>query len=351
MIGSFLITARDMNEVHMPALYVVEEGSRVEKEYQRILVTKEDQILQRVPLSKVSEVVLVGSSAGVTTQALHALLEANVPFFIVRRSGELLGRLTPPACPNYELRMRQVQLSSQDAFCLPLSRLIVSAKLHNQRVLMQRFMRRRKDPQTDAIRDIRTLEQAAQNADDFSSLLGFEGAAAHCYFDLFEQWVDPEWGFHQRERRPPPDPINSLLSLGYSLLSNALETALEICGLDPYFGVYHREKYGKPALALDLEEEFRTPVVDSLVLSLINRSYFEPDDFELEGSSAKPAVFLKTRALKLFLHEFGKKLEQPVKIAGVERPLSYRKIFEVQARKMARTFIGEIDTYQPFRSR
>lgn len=335
----------------MPALYVVEEGARVEKEYQRILVTKDDQILQRVQLSKISEVVLVGSSAGVTTQALHALLEAGVPFFIVRRSGELLGRLAPPAHPNYQLRLRQVQLSGQDDFCLLISRQIVSAKLRNQRVLAMRHLRRRQLTQPEALRDLATLEEAATSAADFDTLLGLEGAGARIYFELYCQWFDRQWGFTERERRPPPDPINSLLSLGYMLLTYAAQTALEICDLDPYFGVYHREKYGKPALALDLVEEFRAPVVDSLVLSLVNRNYLEPSDFEIEHPNTQPAAYLKPAALRLFLREYGKKLEQPVRVNDLQRTISYRKLMEVQARKLARLFLGTDDTYQPFLSR
>jgi len=335
----------------MPALYVVEEGARVEKEYQRILVTRDDQILQRLQLSKVSEVVLVGSSAGVTTQALHALLEAGVPFFIVRRSGELLGRLCPPAAPNHALRLRQVQLSSQEVFCLPIGREIVRAKLRNQRVLAQRMLRRRQAGPSEKLDSLETASQAAASASDFDTLLGLEGAAARSYFELFETWLDPAWNFKERERRPPPDPINSLLSLGYMLLTNAALTALEICDLDPYFGVYHREKYGKPALALDLVEEFRAPIVDSLVLSLVNRNYLEPSDFEIEHPNTQPAAYLKPAALRLFLREYGKKLEQPVRINGLQRTISYRKLMEVQARKLARLFLGTDETYQPYLSR
>lgn len=331
----------------MPTLYVVEPGARLEKEYHRLLVTKEDEVLLRVPLAQVSQVVLVGA-IGVTTQALHALLEAEVPILLVRRTGELLGRLLPPTPRNLPLRQAQYRRNEDADFALALARAIVSGKLRNQRVLARRILRRRPEAERAALADLEAAEAAAPTAPDLAALRGIEGRGARAYFALYRQAFDPAWGFDDRNRRPPRDPLNALLGLGYTLLSHALMTALEAVGLDPYLGFFHTEKYGRPALALDLVEEFRAPVVDSLVMGMISRRMLQPDDFE---TVAAGGVYLRERGLRLFLREFGDRLESEVQVEPGGRALSYRKHFEVQARQLAHVIVDEAPVYLPFAAR
>ncbi|HFD40294.1 MAG TPA: CRISPR-associated endonuclease Cas1 [Anaerolineae bacterium] len=328
----------------MPTLYVVEPGARIEKEYHRLLVTKEDEVLLRVPLRRVSQVVLVGR-VGVTTPALHALLQAQTPLLLVRRTGALVGRLTPAMPRNLPLRQAQYRRNDDAAFCLAMTRAIVAGKLRNQRVLALRILRRR--PRERApLRTLRAAEKGTVQAQKVAALRGLEGMGARAYFALYRQAFDPAWRFEKRTRRPPRDPINALLSLGYTLLGHALMTALEAVGLDPYLGFFHAEKYGRPALALDLVEEFRAPFVDSLVMTLVNKRMLSPGDFEERGGG----VYLKDRGLRLFLREFGDRLESRVTTPEVGRPLSYRKHFEVQARRVARAILGQ-ESYRPFRAR
>ena len=189
---------------------------------------------------------------------------------------------------------------------------------------------------------------AAPTAPDLAALRGIEGRGARAYFALYRQAFDPAWGFDDRNRRPPRDPLNALLGLGYTLLSHALMTALEAVGLDPYLGFFHTEKYGRPALALDLVEEFRAPVVDSLVMGMISRRMLQPDDFE---TVAAGGVYLRERGLRLFLREFGDRLESAVQVEPGGRALSYRKHFEVQARQLAHVIAGEAPVYLPFAAR
>lgn len=184
---------------------------------------------------------------------------------------------------------------------------------------------------------------------DLPVLLGVEGSAARIYFGLMEKAVDPKWGFTNRNRRPPKDPVNALLSFGYTLLTYSMSAALQVVGLDPYLGYYHAEGYGRPALALDLIEEFRAPVVDSLVIAMINNNQFDQEDFHQE--SLQTGVFLNQNERRKFVKEFSQKLESVVKTRKIGRPISYMKHFEVQARKLSAMVQGKVATYDSFELR
>ncbi len=349
----------------MSTVYVVEAGSRLEKEHQRLLVTLNDEVILRVPLARVSRVVLVGR-AGATTPALHALLEAGIPLAFVSRGGKLLGQLTPPMPGNLPLRRQQYARDADAAFCLRLAAGIVAGKLRNQRTLAARLARRRPaapspnpsqgegdgTPAGDSQAILRRLTDsvaAAENAPGLDTLLGIEGQAARLYFSLYRRAFPAEWGFHDRNRRPPRDPINALLSLGYALLTQNVMTALEVVGLDPYLGYFHTETYNRPALALDLVEEFRAPVVDSLVLWVVKHGILRPVDFQADEQSG--GVALTDRGLREFLVQFSDKLESEVLVRAVGRRLTYRKLFDWQARGLARVITGEVADYRPFRAR
>jgi len=332
----------------MPTLYVIEPGARLEKEYGRLLVTLDDEVILRVPLQSVSQVVLVGE-AGVTTPALHALLQAGVSLLLVSRTGKFLGRLHSPLGANLPLRQAQYRRNDEQDFCLGLARAIVAGKIRNQRVLAMRLARRRGLDFTRAIDDLHKLQQAAEQTQAQPELLGIEGQASRVYFAVYRQAFDPRWAFSKRTRRPPLDPANALLSLGYTILGYAAMAALETVGLDPYLGFFHAEKYGRPALALDLVEELRAPLVDSLVLDTLNHRILLANDFEPDPRSG--GTYLTTRGLRIFLKKFSQRLEAPLTPRGIGRPISYRKLLEVQARKLAHVILGEESEYKPFQAR
>ncbi len=331
----------------MSTLYIVEPGARLEKEYGRFLVTLHDELLLRVPAGSVSRVVAVGR-VGVTTPALHALLAAGIPLAFLSRGGKLLGTLSPPMAGNLPLRQAQYGRDADADFCLALARAIAAGKLRNQRTMAARLARRHDRPDGIAA-ELGALAARAEAAADMDALRGIEGHGARLYFRAYRAAFSPEWGFEKRTRRPPRDPLNALLSLGYSLLTQNMMSALEIIGLDPYLGYYHAETYGRPALALDLVEEFRAPVVDSLVLWVVKQRILKPDDFRPSGE--KGGVELTDRGLRLFFHQFSRKLESAVLVRELGRRLTYRKLFDVQARRLARAITGDHEQYRPFRSR
>jgi CRISPR-associated protein Cas1 len=335
----------------MATLYVTEPGARLEKEYKRLrVVSKEGQTLLATPLVRVSEVVLVGW-AGATTPAMLTLLDADIGLTFLTRQGKLRGRLTPPTGKNLPLRRQQYQRAGDDHFCLRLSRAIVAGKLRNSRTMARRMMRGGIAP-ADASKQIEQLKACLEKSTrgaDIASLMGQEGRGAKAYFVIFRSALKERLQFDSRTRRPPKDPVNALLSLGYSLLTANLISALEVVGLDPYCGFFHGPTtYGRPALALDLMEEFRPVIVDSVVLTVVNKRMLSEKDFETSGSGDKQGVYLTRRGLRIFFEQYTHRLNTSVFHPLAGRALSYQKIFEVQARQAVKLIQGEIDEYQPF---
>lgn len=331
----------------MATLYVTEPGARIEKEYRRILVTKHDEVLRVVPLSRLSEVVLVGRGVGVTTPALHMLLRAGVGLTFVSHTGKLLGRLVPPTPKNIPARQAQYAAAQDAELCLELARAIVGGKLRNSRAMARRVARDRPGVDDTRIAEISRCLKALPRAPDVDTVRGLEGQAARAYFAIWGQSFSGELRFERRTRRPPKDPVNSLLGLGYSLLTQNLMTACEIVGLDPYDGFFHADKYGRPALALDLVEEFRAVIVDSLVRTLVNKRMVDEGDFR-PAVKGKEGIYLTRRGLRTFFTQYSHRLNTRVIHPYYGRRLTYQKCFEVQARLLRKVIEGELDKYPPF---
>jgi len=329
----------------MATMYVTEQGARVEKEYQRLLVTKDDEVLLRAPLSRVSHVVLVGN-VGVTTPALLALLEADVGLSLISRSGQLRGRLMPPTGKNIPLRQQQYQRAQDPAFCLEVARAIVIGKVRNQRTLARRIVLAHPSIGTSGIEAMAAAIRSAERCQGLGGLRGAEGQAARAYFDILRQALPEPWRAPRRQRRPPPEPMNALQSLGYTLLTQNLMAACEVVGLDPYDGFFHADKYGRPALALDLVEEFRSVIVDSVLLTVANKGILGVDDFD----QAEGRASLTPRGLRVFLQQYSHRLNTRVQHPAAGRALTYQQCFEVQARALAKAIGGE-SPYLPLRTR
>jgi len=329
----------------MPTLYVTEPGARIEKEYHRILVTSaDDEVLFSVPLVHVTDVVIVGS-VGITTQAMLSLLDAGVSFSIISASGKLRGRLVPPSEGNIFLRRQQYTRAADPVFCLEIARAIALGKLRNQRALARRICRSHTDIPPHQIERITLAIREAENEQVMDGLRGQEGMGAKAYFGIFRAALRADWDFERRSRRPPADPANALLSLGYSLLTQNMMTALEVVGLDPYDGFFHADVYGRPALALDLVEEFRALIVDSVVLTIINKRILTIEDFE---PGPKGGFYLKPRAMKKFLTQYNARLQTTAIHPLAGRAITYQKCFEAQAWQLRRVIEGKVASYQPY---
>jgi CRISPR-associated protein Cas1 len=331
----------------MATMYVTEQGARIEKEYRRILVTKDDVVLMRVPLVRVSHIVLVGR-VGTTTPALLALLRADVGLSLIGQTGRLRGRLMPPTGKNIPRRHAQYAQAQDPVFCLEIARAIVGGKLCNQRTMARRICRNHPEIDEASVKALDEAEESVEDATSLAELRGLEGLGARAYFQILRQAIPAGWGLERRARRPPPDPANALLSLGYTLLGQNMITAAEIVGLDPYDGFFHADKHGRPALALDLVEEFRSIIADSVMLTLINKEMLTLDDFR---PGPKGGVYLKPKALKTFFRQYGTRIHTRVTHPTVKHRLTYQQCFEVQARLLTKVIEGKRPTYEPFLTR
>jgi CRISPR-associated endonuclease Cas1 len=247
----------------------------------------------------------------------------------------------------------QYRASFDAAMCLRLAKGFVIAKIQNQRTLLRRNWKRADAPD-ELIERFQQDLRLAQRARDLPELLGAEGLAAARYFGNFAAMIrqDPDaeslrFDFTTRNRRPPTDPVNALLSFAYSLLARTWTIALTAVGFDPYRGYYHQPRYGRPALALDMMEPFRPLVADSSVIQAINNGEIRPTDF----LSAAGSVALTADGRKRFIATFERRLSQEVTHPMFGYRLSYRRLLELQARLLARHLLGEIDDYPNFTTR
>ena len=341
---------RPLNPSDDPALplYVQTPGARLRKTGDRLRVETEEEKVE-VPLIDVSQVSLFGP-VSVTTPALHELMRAGIPVSWFSTGGWFLGHTTGTGHGNAAVREAQYRTAFDKRSSLAFARDLVAAKVRNSRTLLRRNWRVDGDAEekNDVLVRLKGVARRVPRAEDDRQLLGLEGEAAAVYFAAFESMLAKSAGqdlggfsFERRNRRPPTDPVNATLSLAYSLLTRHFTTAISATGLDPYMGLYHRARHGRPALALDLMEPFRPIVADSCVVQAINNGEIKPGDFVFNGS----ACSLKPAGRKAFLASFERRLEQETTHPLFGYRVSMRRLIEVQARLLARHLQGEIVPY------
>lgn len=330
----------------MATVYVTEPGAVIGKTSRRLVVRKSGHKLLEVPAFRVDRVLVFGN-VQVTTQALVFLLERGIDLSFLSGRGRLRGRLTATESKNVFLRLAQYDRYKDAAFRLRMSKRFLEAKLASQRTLLHRY--RRNHPEVDFTEPIRVVERALRElseADRIESIMGIEGAASGAYFRAFGRMVRREFEFHGRQRRPPRDPVNALLSFGYVLVTNELGALLEASGLDPFIGFLHGIRYGRQSLALDLMEEFRHPLVDGLVLRLVNLAVLGRDDFHTENG----AVRMTQSGLRKFFAHYEKRMARPLGRRGAGRDRVLRDVLRRQVRRLERSVLRGED-YVPFRPR
>ncbi|AFZ37985.1 CRISPR-associated protein, Cas1 family (plasmid) [Stanieria cyanosphaera PCC 7437] len=331
----------------MGTVYITQEyNSFIGKTDERLTVKADKKKLLDVPLIKIDGLVIMGQ-ATISPAIIKELLERKIPLSFVSATGKYEGCLQPELTKNIFIRKAQWLAAGETATAIHLVRGFVRGKLKNYRHLLMR--RRREYPELNLDTAITKLEQAIAPIDlsnNIDSLRGLEGAGSAAYFGCFDRLIqNPNFNFKSRVRRPPTDPVNSLLSLGYSLLRHDLQSAVNIVGFDPYLGYLHYQRYGRPSLALDLMEEFRPLVVDAIVLNAINKEKLTPNDFTSEPISN--AVSLTKEGLKVFLRLYEQKKQSVFKHPVLKRQCTYQEAFEIQARLIAKYLMEETDKYPP----
>lgn len=316
----------------MPPLYVTEQGARLEIENRRATVTKDGERLASAPLIHVSEVILMGN-VGLTTPAIKALLGAGVDVVFLTLDGDYCGRLIGPNTPHVMLRRKQYRCQTEGAFVLTMAQQFVTAKLQHLRAMLARHNRDRGEAAiADCVAALGEHLARVPRTTALPSLLGVEGAATAAYFGGLKRLLADEWRFARRQRRPPPDPVNALLSFGYTLLLHAAEGAAAATGLDLFAGFLHAAEYNRPSLALDVMEEFR-PLVDGVVLWCCNSGQVRPEDFE-PGPAERPVV-MNARARRHFIEAYERRMETNYTHPKLNQKLSIRQCLLAQARQVA----------------
>lgn len=330
----------------MGTAYVLQPDAFIGKTDERLTVKFNKETIMDVPLIKVDGVVVLGR-ATVSPAVVTELLERRIPLSFLTQTGRYLGRLEPEVTKNIFVRKSQWQAAGESSRAIHVVRGFVRGKLKNYRNSLLR--KERECPNINLSAEIARLEAAIapiERTASIDSLRGLEGAGSAAYFGCFNQLIKGSlFQFEARRRRPPTDPVNALLSFGYSLLRHDVQGAVNIVGFDPYLGYLHVERYGRPSLALDLMEEFRPLVVDAIVLSLINKRSLAPDDFTTEPISG--AVSLTKEGLHTFLRAYEVKKQSKFKHPVMGRQCTYQEAFEIQSRLLAKYLMGEIDKYPP----
>lgn len=331
----------------MPVLYLAEQGATIRKKGDTLVITKNESDLQVIPTSKVDQVVIFGN-VNITTPVIHYLLDEGKDCVFCSSTGRYHGRLFSTESKYGLLRRAQFEAVTNHEIQLAIAIEMVRGKLSNQRTFLQRYQRKALDDTlSGVIDDMENILHKLEGAVDIGSLLGLEGYASSLYFNALKFVLKQDLRFTGRKRRPPPDPVNSLLSFGYTLLVYDAQAAIRIVGLDPFLGFLHSTEYSKPSLALDLMEEFRTVVIDSIVLRLINNNIMSENDFS-KDVDIRGMIRLKDESLKTFIRYYEERMADEVIHPVFNTRITYRRCLELQARQIARVVTEKQVKYYPF---
>lgn len=328
----------------MSTLYLMEQGSKLRKTSRRLVVEKDGTTILEVPAHQVERVLIFGA-VQLSTQAISFLLDSGIEVSFLSMNGRLKGRLVPAQSKNVFLRLAQYERSKDEEFRLKIAKSILEAKMKNQRTLILRYQRNH--PEADFSSELGTISESLPllpHKKATSSLMGLEGASSGAYFQCFARMLSSDFAFERRTRHPSLDPVNALLSLGYVLITNELAALAESVGFDPFIGFLHGLRYGRQSLPLDLVEEFRHPVIDGLVLTLINKRSIRESDFHQESNGA---FFLNKEAFGRFLTLYEDRIEKPFLYKEAGSRTNYRKLFQKQVENMERAVLNRQE-YEPF---
>jgi CRISPR-associated endonuclease Cas1/group II intron reverse transcriptase/maturase len=329
----------------MTTLYVTEQGAYLKVKNYQFLVFYQHELRCQVPANRVTHIVLFGC-CNLSHGAVSLALRRRIPVMYLSQKGRYFGRLGASGEAKVEYLTRQAALAEDPAFAREQSEAIVRAKLHNSRVVLLRLSRGRRDDRTKAaLKLLATLIDDLPLAQDLETLRGYEGKAATTYFQSLGGLVAASFGFEGRTKRPPKDPANSLMSLGYTLLSHNVHAFVEAIGLHPHFGTLHANYDSRPALVCDLMEEFRATVVDALVVYLLNSKIFTIEDFT--PPDERGGVYLHQDALRTFVKHWEERLQLRVThtVTGLE--VTYRRCIELQVREYVACLLGDVPVYRP----
>lgn len=339
-----------MSRKVLNTLYVMTQGSRLRKDHETLVVEVDGEKTLQVPQHHLGSVVVFGGvyvSQGVYTWAS----EEGKPITFLSTYGKFRGRFVGPTSGNVHLRVQQFEANQDGAFRVSASKAMVAAKIQNSRFLLLRHARDRnqfEDSLRRAEKEMGSTLEELEEVESLDDIRGMEGQASRLKFQVFDRMLTQNRDFFAmkgRNRRPPRDPMNAILSFLYTIIRHDVSSALESVGLDPQVGLMHVLRSGRPALALDLMEEFRPVLGDRLAVTLVNRQQLKPDDFKQRSGGA---VEMTEEGRKTLLEAYQKRKDAEVSHPVMENPLPLGLVPQVQARLLARVIRGELEEYPPF---
>lgn len=326
----------------MSTIYIIEQGAKLKKESKRIVIEKEGKILLEIPDFKLEKIFIFGNIQ-ISTQAMKFLLSSGIDTSFFNINGKFIGKLMPVESKNILLRISQFEKFKSEEFRVSISKKFIEGKINNCRIYLLKFQRNH--PEFDFGKSIQNLSdnlEELNRKNSINSIMGLEGRSSAIYFECFSKMILKNFDFNKRIPRNVKDPVNSLLSFGYSILTSEVFSIISASGLDPYLGFLHSVEYGRPALALDLMEEFRQPVIDRLVLEIINKEIIKPDGFIEEDQK----IYLNEKSIRVFLDQYERRIRTKINIEN-EGQKNYREIIYLQIKKLSKTIL-EGKEYIPF---
>lgn len=315
----------------MSYLYLVDYSSKLGFSENCLVVKKGTEIYERVPIETLEEVSVYGNCQ-ITTQCIHECIKKSIPIIYYSAGGKYLGRVQPEGHIGVK-RQRKQALFNMSSISFEIAQSIISAKIHNQIVVLRRYASSRGENLTEICKYMKILKNKIAVTSSIEEIMGYEGNAARSYFEGLSRLVESEFHFDGRNRRPPKDPFNAMLSFGYSMLLSELYGKIISKGLNPYFGFIHQDRENHPTLASDLMEEWRPVIVDSAVMSMINGHEISADQFQTGDDGG---IYMSYEARKAFVRKLEIKFNQQVKyLKYVDYPVSFRRAIELQINSFA----------------
>ncbi|WP_314011760.1 CRISPR-associated endonuclease Cas1 [Mogibacterium diversum] len=330
----------------MAHIYVTTSETKVGIEGGRLTIKNRDETIRTVPKQTVESITVFGNAV-LSTQCIQFCLTNGISVSFFSGKGKYFGRLESTAHHKVEILEQQIDAFRDNQFCLELCKRIISAKIRNQEVVLRRYAKDHTVKLEMLIKDMKIYRDKVEIADGVERLLGYEGMAARTYFEALSEIIELDFKFNGRSRRPPRDPFNSMLSLGYTLLMYEIYPKVENEGMSPYYAVLHKNYANHPALISDLMEEWRSVIVDSTVLSLVQGHEITSEHFEYADDSQ--GVFLTKEGLSKFINKFEKTMNRTSRYLLYDQAeRTMRKSIQEQCRRMRIAIANEdVNEYAP----
>lgn len=322
----------------MSYLYVNEQGARIGVDGGYITVQMKNDLLRKIPSETLENISLFGN-VSITTQAMQRCLKLGITLNFFSSNGRYYGHLTPTARCRITRQRKQFAMTEEDNFVQAFTREILGAKIHNQKVVLKRYLTKQTPEILAAVKQIENAERKLCRCESLDEMKGYEGIAARYYFAALSEIIESDFKFFGRNRMPPKDPFNSMLSLGYTLLMHEIYGLIEGHGLNAYAGFLHQDREKHPTLASDLMEEWRAVIVDSVVLSLIQGHEIPIDGFQDDHETG--GILLMNDTFRIFVRKYEKKLRSEIRYLQSEGRQSYRALLNQQVLLFAKAIDEE----------